>query len=246
MNLGGLNKATSNLKNRNLLLVQRYTIGGNSAVKSDSAAQKASGVSGLSGTFSHIFAIESNKRSYSDAYPESGFYDTTFISKTVTFDSLYSRSIKNTLRFDFTTDETRKFRLGGGVGIRNELFRYSQIIPTHDTSTISDTAQWKRSNNVLVGRLYNNIGDKFSWTATGELFLTGYRAGDFNLNGEISKSFDLKKGRASWLITGGILNRQPSFWYDQWGSNHFEWNNNFSKEFRIDLGTAIDYPARKS
>ena len=55
------------------------------------------------------------------------------------------------------------------------------------------------------------------------IILTGYRAGDFNLNGEISKSFDLKKGRAYGLLTGGIANRQPSFWYEQWGSNHFEW-----------------------
>jgi hypothetical protein len=246
VNLGGLNKAASNLKNRNLLLVQRYTIGASSKVKSDSVAQKQSGASGLSGTFSHIFAIESNKRSYSDSYPGSGFYDTAFISKTVTFDSLYSRSIKNTLRFDFVTDDTRKFRLGGGVAIRNELFRYSQIIPTHDTTTISDTAMWKKNNNILLGRLYNNIGDKFRWAATGELFLSGYRAGDFNLNGEISTSFDLKKGRASWLITGGIMNRQPSFWYEHWGSNHFEWNSNLSKEFRVDLGTAIYYPARKT
>ena len=30
--------------------------------------------------------------------------------------------------------------------------------------------------------------------ATGELFLSGYRFGDFNLNGVISKSFDWKKG----------------------------------------------------
>jgi hypothetical protein len=246
VNLGGLNKATSDLKNRNLLLVQRYTIGGNSEAKSDTVTQKRPDNFRLSGTFSHIFTIESNKKSYSDDYPGSGFYDTAYISKTATFDSLYSRSIKNTLRFDFVTDETRKFRLGGGVGIRNELFRYSQIIPTHDTTTISDTAMWKKNNNVLVGRLYNNIGDKFSWIATGELFLTGYRAGDFNLNGKISTSFDLKKGRASWLITGGIVNRQPSFWYNHWGSNHFEWNNNFGKEFRIDLGTAIYYPVRKS
>jgi len=246
VNLGGLNKAVSDLKNRNLLLVQRYTIGGKSAQKSDSVAQKQPASSGLSGTFSHVFAIESNKRSYSDSYPQSGFYDTAFINKTVTFDSLYSRSIKNTLRFDFVTDETRKVRLGVGVGIRNELFRYSQIIPTHDTTTISDTALWKRSNNLLVGRLYNNIGDKFSWRANGELFITGYRAGDFSLNGEISTSFDLKKGRASWLITGDIINRQPSFWYDQWGSNHFEWNNNLNKEFRIDLGTTISYPVRKT
>ncbi|MDO9341623.1 MAG: putative porin [Bacteroidales bacterium] len=245
VNLGGLDKANTRLKNRNLLLVQRYTLNGNPEGKSDSVSQKRSGFFGLSGTFSHIFILESNKRTYSDGYPASGFYDSTFISKTVTFDSLYSRNIKNTVRFDFTTDETRKFRLGGGVGLRNEIFRYSQIMPTHDTM-FADTVVWNRSNNVLVGRLYNNIGDKFRWIATGELFLSGYRAGDFNLNGEISKSFDWKKGRASWLITGGIANRQPSFWYDRWGSNHFEWNNNFKKELRIDLGSVFSYPARKA
>ena len=247
VNLGGLDKANSTLKNRNLLLVQRYTMNSNTEHKADSIPKKRSGFFGLSGTFSHIFILESNRRSYSDAYPESGFYDTAsiFISKTVTFDSLFSRAVKNTIRFDFTTDETRKFRLGGGVGLRNEIFRYSQIIPTHDT-TFADTVSWKKNNNVLVGRLYNNIGDKFRWIATGELFLSGYRAGDFNLNGEISKSFDWKKGRASWLITGGITNRQPSFWYIQWGSNHFEWQNNFNKEFRVDVGSSFAYPARKA
>ena len=251
--LGALNKAKSTLKNRNLLLVQRYTFSSNPVSKSDSVPKKRSGFFGLSGTFSHIFMIESNKRTYSDAYPGSGFYDTAFISRSVTlstknftFDSLYSRSIKNTVRFDFTTDETRKFRLGGGVGIRNEIFRYSQIIPTHDTTHVSDTAVWNRSNNALVGRLFNNIGNKFRWIATGELFLTGYRAGDFNLNGEIAKYFDWKKGRASWVITGGIANRQPSFWYQHWGSNHFEWSTNMNKEFRIDLGSDFSYPVRKA
>jgi hypothetical protein len=245
VNLGGLNKAKSVLKNRNLMLVQRYTIGGNAPVRQDSTAKKKAGFFGLSGTLSHIFILENNKRTYSDNYPASGFYDTAFISKTATYDSLFTRSIKNTLRFDFTTDTTRKFRLGGGIGIRNEIFRYSQIIPTHDT-TLADTASWNRGNNAIVGRLYNNIGDKFSWLATGELFLTGFRAGDFNINGLISKSFDWKKGRVAWLITGGITNRQPSFWFNQWGGNNFEWNNNLKKEFRIDVGSGFSYPGRKA
>lgn len=243
--LGGLDKAFSYLQNRNLLIVQRYTLKGNARNNSDSLMQKRSGFLGLSGTFSHIFMIESNARTYSDAYPISGFYDTAhiLISRKVTYDTLYVRSIKNTIRFDFTTDESRKFRLGGGFGIRNELFRYSQKIPTHDT-LYADTVTWKKSNLVLVGRLYSDIGDKFRWLATGELFLTGYRAGDFNLNGEISKSFDFKKGRASWLITGALANRQPSFWYEQWGSNNFEWHNNLNKELRLDVGTSFLYPAR--
>ena len=202
VNLGGLDKAVSTLKNRNLLLVQRYSFGGGPEEKKDSVLHKRSGFLGLSGTFSHIFTLESNSSTYSDAYPASGFYDSTFIStpkNPVTFDSLHSSGIKNTVRFDFTTDETRKFRLGGGVGLRNEILRYSQIVPTHDTM-FADTAVWKRSSNALVGKLFNNIGEKFRWTATGELYLTGYRAGDFNLKGEITKSFDWKKGRATGCL----------------------------------------------
>ena len=243
--LGGLNKAQSILKNRNLFLVQRYTIGGKPKATDDSTSQAKPKPFRLSGTFSHIFVLDNNRRTYSDNSPGSGFYDTIYINDEVTFDSLFSRSIKNTLRFDFTTDETRKFRLGGGVGIQNELFKYSQIIPTHDT-LVADTAVWHRSNNALIGRLYNDIGDKFRWIATGELFVSGYRAGDFNIKGIISKSFEWEKGKASWNITGGITNNQPSFWYEQWGSNHFEWQNNLNKEFRIDLGTDFSYPARNA
>ena len=106
----------------------------------------------LSGTFSHILILDGNRRTYSDDIAGSGFYDSIYINKDFTFDSLYSRSIKNTVRFDFATDETRKFRLGGGVGIRNELFKYSQIVPTHDT-LLADTSIWKNSNNALVGKL---------------------------------------------------------------------------------------------
>ncbi|MGC1391798.1 MAG: putative porin [Bacteroidales bacterium] len=242
--LGNLDIASSMVKNRNLLLVQRYIFESAPKSKTDSTSHKRSGFFGLSGTFSHIFIIESNVRKYHDSYPTSGFYDNIFVSPILTSDSIYSRSIKNTLRFDFSTDETRKFTLGGGVGIRNEISRYYYIIPTYYTFPNHSKAL-NENSNVLIGRLYNNIGDKFRWIATGELYSTGYRAGDFKLNGEISKSFDFKKGRASWLITGSIKNTQPSIWYDHWGSNNFEWDKNFKKEFRVDLGTVFSYPARK-
>jgi hypothetical protein len=244
VNLGGLNKAVSNLKNRNLLLVQRYTIG-KSAETQDSTGKKKSGFFGLSGTFSHILLLESDKRTYSDNAPGSGFYNSIFVNSSATFDSLFFRSIKNTLRFDFTTDTTRKFRFGGGAGVRNEMFRYSQLFPKLEIQTVN-FARWNRGNNVLVGKLYNNIGKKFRWIADGELFFTGYRAGDFNLEGEIIKSFEWKKGTASWIIDGKMINRQPSFWLENWGSNHFEWHNNLKKELRIDLGTSFIYPARKA
>jgi len=239
------NPAIAVLKNRNILLVQRYKIGGNVTV--DSTGKKSSGFLGLSGTFSHIMTWETNKRTYSDNDPVSGFYHTIYLNTNATFDSLYARSLKNTVRFDFTTDETRKFRLGGGVGIRNELLRFGQFtMPEYGAPFPVIAGIWKRGSNILVGKLYNDIGGKFMWAADGELFLTGYRIGDFIINGKISKTFYWKKGMATWDITGDIMNRQPSFWYDRWSSNNFEWNNNMNKEFRIDLGTDFSFPARNT
>ncbi len=252
VNMGSLNDAKSVLRNRSILIVQKYRIGANTDVK-DTTMKASKGFLGLSGTFTHVFAWEINRRSYTDRDPTSGFYDTAYISKYATSDSLYSRVLRNTIRFDFTTDESRKFRLGGGIGIRNELYRFAQVVPSGakpavistDTAA-ADTIGWNRTSNVLLGKLYSDIGSKFMWVANGELVLTGYRAGDFTLNGKISKSFAWKKGLASWVITGDMMNREPSFWYDHYGSNNFEWDNNFNKEFRIDIGTDFSYPARNA
>ncbi|MBG0857890.1 MAG: putative porin [Bacteroidales bacterium] len=246
VHLGSLNKATSLLKNNNILLVQRYTVSGRLEAGKDSVPKKRSGFSGLKGTFSHVFIWENNKRAYSDSYPQSGFYDTIFINRDVTFDSLFSQSIRNTIRFDFMTDETRKFRLGGGAGLRNELFRYSQMSRIYGPLR-DNTVTTHKSNNAVVGRLFSDIGEKFRWTANGELFLTGYRAGDFSIYGEILKSFSWNKGMAIWKITGAINNRQPAYWYERWIGNHFMWHNNdLKKEFRIDLGTQFSFPARNA
>ena len=94
--MGKLNSATASLRNRNILLVQRYKIGGNATV--DSTGKKSSGFLGLSGTFSHIMTWETNKRTYSDNDPVSGFYHTIYINANTTFDSLYERDPKNRRR----------------------------------------------------------------------------------------------------------------------------------------------------
>jgi hypothetical protein len=243
--VGSLNKAKSNLKNKNLLLVQRFYLW-----KKPSNVTDTSDISGtrkktrVNSTFSHILTWETNKRTYTDNRPNSGFYDSIYISNTITHDSLFSGVLKNTIRFDISTDETRKFRLGAGFGFRNEIAGYSQIVPTHNL-LLADTVKWKNSSNAVLGRLYNNIGDNFGWVATGELYITGYRAGDFNLNGVLNRSFNLGKGVSLLDLSGGITNTQPSFWFDKWGSNHFEWQNNFLKELRVNTSAGFSYPARR-
>ena len=240
--LGALNKAQSVLKNSNILLVQRYSLTGRSN-GSDSLKTPGNVSHWLNGTISHIFIWEKTRRSHSDNYPLSGFYDTSaiFISKSVTFDSLSEQSIKNTLRFDFSTNPERKFRLGGGVGISNELFRYSQIVPSSQ-SPPSDTVIWHHTNNLIKGTLFNDIGRKFRWQAYGELYLTGYRAGDFDVKGNIFQIIGHDEKPLSLNISGSFSVIKPSVWYYTWGSNYYVWENDFLKEFRMNAGVELSYP----
>ena len=130
------------------------------------------------------------------------------------------------------------------MGLRNEIANYSSYLPVAMLYR-SEWRTWHKNNNVVIGKIFNNIGKKFSWKADAEIYLTGYRSGDFILDGEMAKTFSWKKGDASWAITGGIANRQPSFWYEQWGGNNFRWTNNLRKELRASAGSSFIYPARK-
>ena len=240
--MGTLNDAKSLLKNRNALVVQRFTFLG-AQPDNDTIPRIYNDPVPLTGTVSHIFQLDYSRRTYSDNSPGSGFYDSIYINKSATFDSLSSKFIKNTLRFDFASDITKRVTFSGGFGVRNENFWFGQIIPGQDT-IVADTANWFRGNNVFTGRIENHIGRKYYWLATGEIYFDRYRQGDYVLNGLASKSFDLKKGKMEWQLTGELNKRTPSFWYTQWGGNHFQWNSDLKKEARVELGTRVLYPAR--
>ena len=244
--LGELNRSNTSLRNKSLLFVQRFTIGGNRAQETDSTDSGTKGI-GFRGVLSHILRWENNKIFHADKNPSVGFYDTAFITNSLTnnvptYDSLYSRILTNTLRIDFMTSENSRFQIGAGVGVMNELNLYSQITPTFDT-LFSDTLQWNNYSNAVIGKLYNRIGDKFRWEAYGKLYFTGIRTGDFNFNGVITKLFGSDSKHSELYAKGAFINTGPSWWQNRWGSNHFVWDNDFKKELRLNLGGGFRYPA---
>ncbi len=243
-NLGGLNNAESVFRYKDLLLIQRFSVGGDSGESSDSTSSRKK--SSVKGTFSHILSWENGKKTYSDESPDIGFYDSVYITgvrnNVQTLDSLYSRIIRNTVRFDFSSGEGKKFQLDIGVGITNEMNVYSQIRPLHDTIFFADTLNWNYSSNAVLGKLSNRIGEKFWWEADGILYFSGYKAGDFKLKGRIEKIIGSGKWSSEIYGTGSFVNSQSSFWQNSYGSNHFEWSNDFQKELRVNIGGGYRIP----
>jgi len=231
------NAAQSVVKNRHFLLVQRYSPGSGRDSVTGELTRKGPV------TFSHIGLYELNKRRYFDSNPQSGFYDTVMISKTETQDSLYQGILYNTLRIDFAAGRSGRFRIGAGAGIRSELRHYSQVVPG-DTLTRPDTVDVNKSSLVLTGKVFNNIGEKFGWWASGDMWFQGYRAGDLQIKGRIFKDFSTVRGNITWDATGSMASITPSYWYSSWGSNNFSWQSDPGKEFRISVGSSLLYPGR--
>ena len=278
VNLDRLNSAGTEMRNRNLLLVQSYRIGGDGRsgpvtgrnrdpgtatgidpatdpdkrVAADALVEKiterdtvVSGKGRLEGTLTHIMTWDRTGSLYHDSSPLSGFYDTTYISSATvnypTSDTLSFRVLKNSLKFGFAAGSESRFRLGIEAGIRNELYMYSQNVPTFSES-LADTIRNTASSNALTGRVFNTIGDRFAWEANGELWFTGLRAGDFILKGNIEGSLG-KEGKGITAIARGELSSQsPHWWQNQWGSNNFIWKNDFSNEVSLIVGGEITMP----
>jgi hypothetical protein len=236
--LNDLDKAKSTLKNRYLLLVQRYSPGG----KRDTVTGELIKTGPI--TFSHIGIYEWNKRRYFDSYPTSSFYDTVMISRSSTRDSAYQSLLSNTVRVDIAAGSSGKFRIGAGAGIRSEIRGFGQVVPG-DSLTRQDTASTHESSLVLTGKVFNNIGEKFGWWTSGDLWFQGYRAGDFIANGRIYKDFATsRKGMITWDASAAIASYTPSFWYTSWGSNNFAWQFDPKKEFRLTSGSSLSWPGR--
>jgi hypothetical protein len=236
--LNDIDNAKSTLMNRYLLLVQRYSPGG----RRDTITGELIKAGPI--TFSQISIYEWNKRRYFDSYPVSTFYDTVMISRSSTQDSARESLLSNTLRVDVAAGSSGRFRIGAGAGIRSEIRSFGQVMPG-DSLTRQDTISTHKSSLVLTAKVFNNIGEKFGWWASGDLWFQGYRAGDFIADGRIYKDFaTAKKGMITWDATATIASYTPSFWYTSWGSNNFAWQFDPKKEFRLIAGSSLSWPDR--
>lgn len=236
--LNDLNSAQNRLKNRHILLVQRYSPGG----KRDTVTGEVLKTGPV--TFTYTGLYEWNRRRYLDRYPLSPLYDTVMIDRSVTTDSLSQSLLSNTVRVDFSAGSTGRFRIGAGAGVRSEIRSFGQVVPG-DTLTRQDTVKRNMNSLVLTGKVFNNIGTKFGWSASGDLWFQGYRAGDFIADGRIYKEFSTaRKGMITWDATGSFASYTPSFWYHSWGSNNFAWQLDHKREFRLTVGSSLAWPDR--
>jgi hypothetical protein len=125
----------------------------------------------------------------------------------------------------------------GGLGY--ELLSHYCFVP--DYYTRGPSKQWNNNAYVYAGA-YGMLKKYFAWNAVGKLNFAGYYLGDMSLDANVRFSlYPLPRGIH---LTGRFLiNRQTPDWYFQnYYSNHFVWNNDFQKTTNTQIQASLSIP----
>ena len=184
--------------------------------------------------------------SSSDAAGRAFFGDRFFIHPTKSADSLHTSRLDNRIfaRFQPWREDAVVSKVEGGIGDRLQSFYdFSPGAYLHKSSTVRWNTLYAYAG--AEGRLSRYL----EWDALGQLSFAGAEAGDFFLRGNLKFSvFPFHRSpRSPISLTARFeTNLKQPDWYEQHlYSNHYIWDNEFSKVSTTRLQAALDIPKWK-
>ncbi len=195
--------------------------------------------------FGHYGEYTSYTRSYSDRIElsdEAGraFYNNNFfINPVQTFDSVRVAKLENRffIKIQPWSDDAIVSKLEGGIG--HQLMNVYGFRPEYFLQGNKN----KKYNNLFIyfgakGKLRKN----FEWDALANTQYSGYYKGNTWVDASMKYS--------NWSVPEGIhltakLNaslRTPSYFFQNYYSNHFVWNNDFDKSSETRLEALLEIP----
>ncbi len=182
------------------------------------------------------------KKTYTDTRNETqdGFYQNWFINPYESCDSINQRLLDVRL-FAQVQPYNRQGIFGtidGGIGFRNEHYYYFTMAQymTPSKGTVK--------NSVYV---YANVSGQLkkylSWGGHFKYTPIGYRNQDMTIGGDITLSAFIKDRPITLSADVQYDMRTPSYWAEQYFSNHYAWNNSFKKENETRFNVRLSVPS---
>ena len=191
-------------------------------------------------TFAHTLKVDNAAKRYSERVAVNDFYRNTYSENKFTNDTAAVLTVKNTLSATFEEEFNTLLKFGATVYAENEVQRFVSENATNDTTT---QQQWLNSTKA-GGILSKRQGKFLKYEFGGDIYLIGYKLGDFKLHGDLQTNLKLGKDTLSINANAYVKNEEPSYFLQNYKSNHFRWNNNFDKTYRTYMGGEIKYPSK--
>ena len=171
------------------------------------------------------------------------YHDRFYINPTRSMDSLRVMKFENKafIRLQPWKEDGIVSKLDVGIG--DKLLNYY---------TFSPIDYLKGSNNVILNTAYLYAGangryrNYFAWNAKGKYSFLGYEANDFGIEGNmVFQAFPFRRARKSPITTTIHFEttlQEPDYYQQHLFTNHYKWDNNFSKISETRLEASLSIP----
>lgn len=220
-------------------------------------------------TIAHTFDINNSTRQYLETKnvgTNQGFYPETYRNPTETRDTSNVLTLRNTITITFEEEFNRLLRFGANVYATNEFQRFIRhegiapsmyddkplVINPHENIIMTAhrmddnvyTNQWW-NNTFVGGSIYKNRGRWIRYGADGDVCLVGYKIGDFHVNGHVKTEIPLGKKYSMFIQAKAyVRSESPTYYQQNYISNHYIWHNTFSKMFRYYVKGELRIPTQ--
>jgi len=238
-----LKEADNNLKRNTLFLTHSYGIPVRWS-KNDTLAYGE----GTMTYFGHSFEYSTYTKKYTDNIDQTdsagrALYNNMFLfSPTSTFDSLRVSSLENKafIRIQPWAKDAVISKLDGGIG--HQLMTIYNFRPEFYTQGRSQQSH----NNIFLyfgalGRFHNYM----EWDANARYDLSGYYSGNLSADGRIRFSLYPVEDGIHLTAAVRIDNRTPGWLGNNYYSNHYMWDNEFSNITETKLEGNLEIPKYK-
>lgn len=246
-----LSKAFSHLIGHDLYVTHRYNLGHYKEIieseEDSSYIEEFVPVSSIVHTLtyegaSHRFVNQSSQEDHS-------FFKNTYLTYDGTNEVSSYWALANTVGLTIHEGLSKYFPMGLGAYATYEVRKFNQVVDTFPQSSSltpmpdhNIAAQTTQHALWIGGQLWKRQGSWLTYEANARVGLVDAVMGDIDITGKIGTKIPVWNDTLS--IQGNVLfkNTTPSFFYKQYISNHFIWDNDFGKTRRLRVGGEISFP----
>ena len=179
------------------------------------------------------------------------FFDHTYLSSEGTNETTSYWRLRNTLGISLLEGFNKYAKFGFSVYGTHEVRRYTQVTDTVTGTTMHEGLETvpavvpHRTTQSLLwlgGQLTKQRGSLLRYNATAQFGVLGDVAGEIDLSGDVTTRFKMLGDSVSIKGYGYFKNLSVPYLLKNFVSNHFAWENDFSKTKRVRVGGELDIP----
>lgn len=181
--------------------------------------------------------VNENNETVTDVHK---YYDNWYIHPAETRDSVFESKMVNRVFVQLQPWDRNGVvgTIDAGVGMDKHLYyMFRPEFYLHGKSEVKETSYY------VYGSISGKIRRYVDWGGDMIFHPTGYRSGEFKMNGHAS--FESVLWRVPFFVEGraSYERRAPSFWSEHYYSNHFKWENSFTEENETRIEAKLRMPS---